>query len=423
MVKENSSSDHKSRISKIVRKLKLRGETGNYLKSFDQLGDEFSMNFGSEEKHRTDCGGCMSITVFILVMYSSYNFFSQLLDTTQVEVSTSRQFTDQYPKMNLYEGKMLPVIGLEGGPESLISPDEIHRYVNIQAVVLQFNYTKLSYKDFNVSQPLKVEYVPCRDLNDSTLTDIYKDFENARDYVGTYGMCPNVTDPDEFYVEGQIFAPPRRQFNIFVFPCAGEKADDCAEEKEFKNLVVNFILPSPSFDPENYENPITIFPSSDTYVSVNPQASKRINLKLKKTEIYDDRFDLVGEKLKEEVIDVDTTRSNDQSRSGETYWCTYEQVNAGNCTSFVEMEISSGGTSIVIVRSYMKILTIIGEMGGANDAMLVFVGILFLLWKWRNNPGDTAIKTAILQRKNEEDVMKYIEFSKERQAITKKWTR
>lgn len=197
------------------------------------------------------------------------------------------------------------------------------------------------------------------------------------------------------YVLGQLLTPPYAVLQIAVLPCFTYYSNGalCPNSSWYFNLKMVVILPFTSFDPSNYENPITRVPAINREVFVNLYDTTNYYYFLKQSVIMDDQYDFFPPVQKSTFVDIDETKLVMSYRQP-TYYCVLP--NLTGCKVLLYVYINSGGKSITITRSYSKIFNVLGEIGGFTEVALLITGVGLIIYKCCAKPTDHFSKNEMV---------------------------
>ena len=355
------------------------------LKKLDFVGLQFELNFGRNDRHKTCFGGMLTLLAFSVVIFACVGFLKKLFDTTEVDVSTSIQFNEKYPQINLTKSAIYPAIYITTERGGLVDASEIPNYFTIVGLIETFNYTSLSNKSTFTTETLQpMPFKPCKDITLQIKKDLYGGKESV-EYLGEKSSyCGDLTNMTNYYVQGNLVNPAYTYMDIMIFPCSMANSKNCASEEKISSAEISLIVPEVSFDPENRTHPVKILPTTDLSFAINPFVSTDITFQLKTTEIKDDALDYVGEQDKDTFYDIDRMRSGIKARKSEAFHCPLPTITSEKCEPYISMRFQATGRKVVIKRDYAKYLDTMGEMGGYNDFMFMLVGFLYLCYSCRN---------------------------------------
>ena len=128
-------------------------------KSIDFLGSSFEMNIKGRARYTTILGAFISCVCCLAVLSGVQRFLLNLWDTTNPEVTINSQVLKSYPFMDLYSDGIVPGFGLFDG-QNYISSSEVHKYVNILALLITIDYKEVNSELPSVNTKT-VSFIPC----------------------------------------------------------------------------------------------------------------------------------------------------------------------------------------------------------------------------------------------------------------------
>lgn len=353
---------------------------GNVFKRFDIVGQEFEINFGRSRRLQTSIGGALTTISVVMVAIASLNFVINYWNTKNAEVSISKEFDPKFPKINMIDSKMSPVIGFLQNNQNFMFPKDGEKYFTIHGMILQVNYESLVDFKMEMTPLAQIPFKPCSEL-ESTTTKWYlnSDMVNAKNFSKFYGYCAEVENPELFFVEGDIVAPPQTVFIINIFPCSLEDPTKCATPQELFQFNMYLSLPKFSFDREDLDDPVKMTPSVGLTTPINYGLMKKREIWLKKNAVYDDRVDFAKDSLNSEYFEIDGIERTSIPRMGTPVHCTKEQIMMSQCQPYVVLQFGSSGKFVKIKRSYKKLLNVLGEIGGAAKVFFIGSSVAFYI--------------------------------------------
>lgn len=225
---------------------------------------------------------------------------------------------------------------------------------------------------------MKIPFKPCSNVR-SNQTKWYLESAQVKNIGEFHGICPEVENKDECYIGGSIISPPQRQFLVQIFPCSLKDKTQCATPAEMLQFSIYVFLPNYSFDRKNYENPVKMSPGIAFKAPINYEFSKVRDITWKQKVIYDDRMDFFPAEVRKRYTEIDSIDTSTQPRIQKKIHCTKKEIDNSSCIPYVQLAYSTSGKIVHITRSYKKILTVLGEIGGTSKTLLVFASTILIL--------------------------------------------
>lgn len=392
-----------------------------FLKSMDLFGPKFELSFGGKTRYQSKTGGILTILAYIFILSSFGLLMNQLFDPKNVDVSTVVQYSQVNQKIDLAKNVFYPIVGIrlpnpeDDGLVRLIDANENYtRFFYGVAFTGEFNYTNLEKRDFNSKLIEEFAFFPCKTIKSPLKDKIYELNEKMRDFGEKYGFCLNMTNLDNFWVEGNVVEPPYRFFSMSFFPCIRGSEEDCAPKEQISGIELFILSTKFGFDPENKNNPVSRTAAFEENIRFNLFFKKTKTIRFKTTKIYDDRGEFAGDpEYKTEFQDVDESSISYGARGSISHFCDF--TNGNQCDALVEIALESDKKEVKIVRSYKKIFDILGEFGGVVEIVITAAGLLYLVYSFSKvdrslakkvYKGDLESLDSVIKEKNSEEIKK-----------------
>lgn len=356
---------------------------GNIIKTCDQFGEDFTLNYGSNKQKKSIKGGILSIFLMIFVTIGSITFIVNYFSTKDPEVSTNTKTSTNFPVYNLSESNIFPMLGVLKNDEIALTSGEISKYVTIYGIVNKMTYSQSQTADGQtllVNEKInEFRFDPCKEVNTALKGKLYSGIQNFQAYGENACLCGQIKDEENYKVEGAMTQVPFITYNIKFFPCSLEDQSQCKSKQDIMQAQFNVLNLVPSFDKEEFDNPVTFRPISLLKTFLNYNQGKIINIQLKKNILYDETMDYLGEKLKKEYAEMDSIRSDIFQRDENQIYCTDTEIRDGKCAPYINIKFSAGGKSTTIKRNYKKPSELMGDIGGINEVFLIIFSFLFVV--------------------------------------------
>lgn len=351
------------------------------LKKIDIYGEEFEFNYDREERYQTKVGGFLSFLAYCFIIYVFFKLASEVGDSEKPKINSGVQFSKEMPRMDLYNNTIFPVIGFSNGDGPVKSRD-FYKYFFIMGMVMKANYESLSkLSELKVDILQEFHYVECNKISDPQKEKLYSDSQHVREFGEIYGLCPNITKPEEYYIEGDKLKPPFVQYSIIVFPC-GDFRDNyanCAPNEELLQGQITIVFPEFNFIAEDKMNPLKVNPTLKQSEQIHPGIIKYKEIFLMETEIYNDDRDIAKESLVKNYLEVNRFKNYYTGRpGGPKVYCNHQEKNG--CSPYLHITIFSSNKKVIYKRTYPKILGTLSEFGGVEEIILVTISSLYILY-------------------------------------------
>lgn len=347
-------------------------------KNYDILGDNYKLKFGADENFKSIVGGLISLGVLGAIAASFFLSTMKLNSSESPNISISSDFSPIYPKFDLFEDKIFLIFGLVMRQVDIIPAEELKRYISVRGEVNQY---KLNGGTTESIPLLYFDYFPCKELDQDFIKELYKD--NPQDYalIYNFGICPNITKDDTYYVQSKVTSPPSVGCKIEIMPCSLPDPSECADSVEWGEIKYSWIYKGLNLS--NFDKPFNNIPSFDRGVTITKYSSKNINIFLKKNIIKDDSRDFLPEVTRFEFSDIDSFNLDIMKRDETYVYCHEEDVKVLECDPYLHFHFSSSGKKVEIIRSYTKFIAYLAEMGGTSEIFMLFGLLIYSLFQWK----------------------------------------
>lgn len=358
-------------MDKAKRKLKL-------VKQIDIFSSNVRLNINGDSAHKTFLGVLCTLLylggTFAVVVDQITSYF----DTTSPIAVTDSYTTALYPKINIFEHRLIPALIGYSNETEFIEVKDIDKYFTI---IFQKTIWKTTYNSQGVPTMKKTfeEYptVPCKSLagEERKAFDYINNNELVKVYFQSYGVCAKV--PPEVSVEGKGADDFYTTFSMEVMPCSLPTGCKTYEESSIANLQI--ILPTSNYDSSNKESPLSKLVTLEEDFYINPSIKQTYTAKIQHQKVSD----LVGLypywTESHSTFEFSSVISSAQYRTNSSI-CTKAQAEIADnpaCLPYFEYTIQSSGVVVVNRRSYPTIFETLGNIGGTSQ---VFFIVLLLLY-------------------------------------------
>ena len=361
-------------------------KVSDFIKYWDNLGAEYSLSYKRAPRHESLFGAALTVIAYIVVGFASFTTIKKYFDRTNVDVSSSIQFSKTYPEINLAAIDLYPVIILFDSSGLLIPHNKTETFAEIEGYIIESTLTSLldDSEGFNTTQSF--DYIPCKKIKEKFYEKFYAD-PTVKDWIEVGGLCPNITDLSKFKISGSIVSLPFSYFQISVNPCSLADDEKCQEAHKVDGLEVNFVIPQYSFHPEDFENPVEIQPNIDEVFHVNIKTLTQYRFQFKNVEIEDD----ISENFFAKPKTVASFTDLDQKKFKRTFvrrqasdeYLAY--CDSDYCDSYIDFLILSGIKQIKVTRKYTKLADVQGDVGGFLGLAISCFGFVYIFYGYKEH--------------------------------------
>ena len=350
-------------------------------KRIDRFAESFTFKYPQNASRQfTFKGALLTILSYACLIYFGYSFYRKYTDSKNVETSISQGVNKNTPRMDILESGFYPIFSFEGASGNGILAEEIPFYFTIIGLVLKLSLRNedgsTTSTDLNNQVGYRYMFKPCSQIESVYKDKLIGDNDQAKDYINKYGLCPDIQQPELFYLEGNFYSPPRVQVYIEVYPCNIMLGPRCKPKEALLETSFAITLPKISLNPEDEKNPIKIAPDIGGFEFVDPDSKSKLDILVQKNEIWDDRSTLGDAELAAEFFLVESRAFSTKGVDRQAYTCF---PRPDKCTPFFLVNLKGSDTVNKIKRTYVGILSTLGEVGGIFDLTLVVLGLLYTM--------------------------------------------
>ena len=350
-----------------------------HLDFLDFLAPGVNMSVNGQPTVKTKPGAIMFLVASVAFVGTVIFSVMQLFNTSlpQINIETSSSAT--YPKINLSDGYLPPMILPLRGASVQIPYTEFSKFATLEANQIKVlmktqpdGSLLLDYKSTPVSVVRCKELILAGKLDFKILTDslglLSKGFyENA--------FCLDVNSSTNF-VKGKPTEEEYIFFNFQIYPCSLEDPAQCLPKDKVEELFIYFLTGQETLNFGNYEQPLSYSFNGDEFYYIDTAFSFSAVSKVMTEQIWDLKSFLQPESLRISYPKIETSSSTVKTRNPTQTTCTKEQIAEGDCVSYYTRLWKSGGTVTKITRTYKSVVSTLGDIGGARDTIFMIAMLL-----------------------------------------------
>lgn len=356
------------------------------IRNLDLFGQGVPLRVGGKPEFKTNIGFGVSVAYVIILLAICVTELLQWLDTTSPKTVGEAYNVYDYPKINLYENKLMPVFISYSNETELIPAEDLDSYFT-----LRFEMIKWIFFDVTINGKTKrdvrklvenIPGVPCKYLKSDQMTGfeyIHTD-PILSETMMMHGVCPLV--PKTAYIVGKDSDILFQVFSFKVLPCS--KLNGCKSANEMVLANFQMILPQSNFIVRDTNFPHRFHPSAEEVYYINPNQRQIHSANLKNFLVYDYEGYWPRWNLQASVYDIDSISYTPAYRSAVTSCLKEEAMALDNpsCLPYFEFNIRSGGKVLKNKRTYLTLLEVLSNLGGIN---VVLVAVLVFFYKGIND--------------------------------------
>ena len=354
------------------------------LKRIDRFAESFTFKYPQNTSRQfTFKGALLTILSYACLIYFGYSFYRKYTDSKNVETSISQEVSQNTPRMDILESGFYPIFSFARDPLINIPVALVPRYYSMTGRLMELKLEgqlQPGGKLNNLPPPnnfiTEFEFKPCFQIQSKFKEKIIAGNEVARSHIDKYGMCPDLKESDEFYIEGNFYSPPRVQVVIQVSPCKLLDSTQCMTKRDIAATSFAITLPKISLNPEDEKNPTKIVPDIGGFEFIDPDSNSKLDIMVQKNEIWDDKSTLGNAEMVAEFFSVESRAFSTKKHPRTKYHCLPTDPDH-RCTHYFLVNLKGSDTVNKIKRTYVGILSTLGELGGIFDLTLVVLSLLY----------------------------------------------
>lgn len=371
--------------------------TGEILSKFDFLGNKFEFTHQGRGNHSTWLGGLLSILVIATTTFFVIVFFSKWYDTSSPMITEVREFVAEYPENNLYDMKYFSYYTLfyQNQP---VPPEEIPRFLRIGLSSYKVRMDE-NFQFYNESRDFN--YVAC---SEPWISGFYSNLEEtniSKRIFDNYSICLNFTRSDREFlaVKGRVIDEQFSSIAIKISPCQPGDGIECMPADTLPSCYLIRANIRYSFDPSNFNTPIKRISTFEDKLTIDPSRITDTRNNIGLVEIYDNRYDMIGDSLKESYLEV--VKSN-------TF--TFDKYDE---SPYAIIQFFSSGSIRKIYREYVMLLDTLGNIGGVFD---IFMFIALTLYWCKDSMYKTFMREELFNQ-DLEDISRFFPSMKRNEMV------
>ena len=343
----------------------------------DVFGQPFSFRATKTSKtYSTIIGGVFTLLSVIFLILISLVILHRFLDTTKPVVSVNKIKLLRAPRLDLLKHQ----VGYGAGfyaMNDFLETSKLDRYLTIK---IEMVITREKKGGGLVEEVKPLALVSCNETSNEHTKELASvGFNETGSTVNFNALFSKTTlcidfNPEDWFIEGSRFSLPYRRFVAKFYPCSLEDPSQCVGSDELSTVLVGVVPKTKIANYSDKGNPLRHVIDADSILYLDVASKMVMTTYFKENYILDNDIDMVGYRKTNSYIDIGDIKSYFGSRlSGRTH-CSKEEIESGQCESYLDMVYRSGFEKMVIERNYRKFFQSLSEIGGFWEL------IIFSLW-------------------------------------------
>jgi hypothetical protein len=378
----------------------------------DLFGSSVEFNINGNTSYKTIVGCFWTFVMVGLMLAATIYYFIIYLQRSQMSLSSQTIQGTEYPLMDFgSKGLFISMVFYKG--KEPIRPKDAETIFSVEAA--QFSMTSTADTsgtrtfDPNADRPNRIQFSPCRSAGiEAKVGDKAIKGKTSR-AISDFGYCSILGNSSTFKLQGDEDSDTYSYVEIRVNPCSGDfstilplppgmkcslpntkggvytltPTDQQTLRTSLRDYTISLMIIEAAMDASNYQDPLIYMMNGNYKYTATSLQEKKVDFYFKSVSVNTDRgiltesIDTVsGYSLGEVIFDSKDRDPNDRI----TMPAPGGAPQAQNIP-YVTFRFMSGNTNVQYDRKYMKLLDVIGLVGGVSQ---VFTFAVIILYAWYN---------------------------------------
>ena len=224
------------------------------IKSYDILGEPFSLNYEESNQYSTCPGGILSCCAVSLATLAFAMLAYQFVDTKNPNVAVTVENSSVYPKFDLWDDYFSPAFAISHFDRVRDQKVPYENFVTIRAL---FKNQTLDQTTNPVTFVNNIEIIPFKNCSHvhPHLLEAYQDSQ-INFWITQNSFCIDITDPKMYNIFKRDIDMPYRELEISIYPCSVANPADCQPESAFEDMGLWYSSAGRTIDFSDKKNPI-----------------------------------------------------------------------------------------------------------------------------------------------------------------------
>jgi hypothetical protein len=359
------------------------------MKRIDFMARSPELNLAGKSGAKSYYGSVISLGVITAMALIVYKAFADYMDTTGPQVVQITNFVKEFPRTNLIENRVYPVIFGFFANETQMTHEEV--LTHITPVAAKYTY-KVQKNAQGVDDVVFDKYqvkrgIPCKDVGEEGLKmlDALYGSDQMKLQLRRSGFC--FPYDKEFMSVVGGFGYSAEYLYMEISPCS--LAVGCVDQTTLMSSYFGVTFSEATFDPSNKENPVRYTASNTELVRIQPGNSGLISNRLKRTQVEDSGGIMTSDILRSDTFSIANQVFKFGVRVVNTTTCLpsefLESIPFPTCVPYFVMEFQGTGSVVKYKRTYKGILELAADVGGLYEIIALIGLLMYLPFAWYIN--------------------------------------
>ena len=328
------------------------------MKSFDFFGQKIDLLYNKDKKFKTSCGATFSFIHIALCLFLFFSLSSDMINRTNPEVISTTEFISVPGPTYLAKDVYFMMFAMQDPTWSFFIDERIYK-----------TYAAIESHPANGSGMMSIP-VPIERCTEDHLP------LSARESL--IAAVPNISNlycieknyDGMFYLNGVFGTEGYQQFTIRIEICQNTTEEaNCKSTEEIDRMLYGgfFAMHSADFivNPNNYEKPAQMF-YRNYFVPTSPKLRKEYYRYIKNSYLISDNGWITKE------IENKTYATFDRDRDFFDVYDTIDYTLDATPRQLIYVEIEKSNFETYYIRHYVKIQTVLAQLGGFMNVLYIF---------------------------------------------------
>lgn len=374
----------------------------------DIFGSAIQFNINGSRAYKTFFGFLFTLVMCAGIFGAAAFYLYQYISRSEMSISSQHLMNTESPLMDFKGRKLFFTLLFQNG-EQYIKPGDVEAFFFIE--VVHFAYTSTinstsgerTYSSAGPTVSL-MKFAPCRSANMTAKVGDKPIFGKTSMALSDFGYCSIWEDDTPMYLQGDEDADDYGYIQVRIFPCSGPmftgtgpipkgscylpNLNDVYQKftqpdlqklrTTLRDYKVSLALIDTTVDQNNYDDPLMYMLSTNLKFSLTSNSEKSVKIFFKTVQVETDKGELsksyeVLQGIKSDHIIFD---SMDRDPDDKMQINTPQGV-ATRALPYITLTLLSGNVQEVYTRTYMKLLDVIGMVGGVTSSIMAFIAIAY----------------------------------------------
>lgn len=357
------------------------------LKNVDFMARSPSLNLAGKSGANSYFGSLISLGVITAMALIVYKAFADYFDTTGPAIVQITSFVKVFPRTNLIEHKIFPVVYGFYLNETQMTTAQLETHITpaVQKYIYKVEKNSEGVDDVILDRIELKRGIPCKDAGEEALAmlDSLYESDQMKTQVRRSGYCFPY-DKEYMSVVGG-FGYSAEYLYLTLSPCV--LGAQCVDQNTLESSYFAVTFSEATFDPSNKENPVKYTAANTELIWIQPNSLQVISNRLKRTQVVDSGGIISSDLLRSDTFSITNQVFKVAGRpAGATVLkCNPSEIEGTGfptCPHYVSMEFQGTGSLVKNKRTYRGLLELSSDVGGLYEIIALIGLLIYLPFAW-----------------------------------------